>query len=141
VGGGSLNGTGRVTALNASSGVERWSVVLNGPVQASVAYADSKVYVSTNTAQGTIYALDPATGDTLWSYTPTPAQYILGSPVVADGIVFAPSDNGHVYAFGEPPEDVGYAGFLNPITLSVVLVAAVAVGVAAFVSLRRRRHA
>jgi hypothetical protein len=45
-----------------------------------------------------VYCLDAATGEVVWEFAPTPAQYILGSPSFADGMVFAPSDNGHLYA-------------------------------------------
>ena len=71
------------------------------PVQASITYADGKVLFATNSAHGTVYALNATSGTLIWSFEPSPAEYILGSPVVADGVVFAPSDNGHVYALGQ----------------------------------------
>lgn len=97
VGGGAFGGSGRVVALNGSTGAIRWSFTPNGPVQASITYADGKIFFSTNTADGTIYALNASSGETVWTYTPSPTQFILGSPVVSDGILYAPSDNGHVY--------------------------------------------
>ena len=99
VGGGSYGSGGRVTALDPATGATLWSYAPNGPVQSSVASADGKVFFSTNTANGTIYALNATSGRVDWSFTPSPAQFIFGSPVVADGLVIAPSDNGHVYAF------------------------------------------
>jgi len=100
VGGGSFGGDGRVVALDAASGALRWSYAPNGPVQASLTYADGKVLFATNAARGRVYALNATSGGLVWSFEPSPAEYILGSPVVADGFVFAPSDNGHVYALG-----------------------------------------
>src|SRR6266581_8333962 len=100
VGGGSFGTTGRVVALDAATGNTLWSYIPNGPVQASVTYADGKVFFATNTAHGSIYALNATTGAPVWSFEPSPSEYILGSPVAADGMVFAPSDNGHVYALG-----------------------------------------
>ena len=100
IGGGSFGGDGRVVALDAASGALLWSYTPNGPVQASLTYADGKVLVATNAAHGRVYALNATSGGLVWSFEPSPAEYILGSPVVADGIVFAPSDNGHVYALG-----------------------------------------
>ena len=100
VGGGSFGGDGRVVALDAATGALRWSFAPNGPVQASLTYADGKVIFATNAAHGRVYALNATSGASVWSFEPSPAEYILGSPVVADGIVFAPSDNGHVYALG-----------------------------------------
>ena len=101
VGGGAFGGGGRVTALRSSTGSILWTFVPNGPVQSSVSYADQKIVFSTNTADGTVYCLDAATGEVVWEFAPTPAQYILGSPSVADGMVFIPSDNGHLYAMKE----------------------------------------
>lgn len=98
VGGGVFGASGRLVALNGTTGAVRWSFTPNGPVQASVTYADGKVFFSTNTAEGTVYALNATSGEVVWAYVPSPAQFILGSPVVADGTLFAPSDNGHVYA-------------------------------------------
>jgi len=98
VGGGAFGGGGRVTALRALTGQILWTFDPNGPVQSSVSYADGTIVFSTNTGNGTVYSLDAATGDVVWQFEPSPAQYILGSPSIADGMVFAPSDNGHVYA-------------------------------------------
>src|SRR6267143_932945 len=99
VGGGDLLGSGRVTAVNRVTGAALWTFVPNGPVQSSVSYADGKVFFSTNTAEGTVYSLNASSGTLVWSYRPTPTQYIPGSPVIANGTLYAPSDNGHLYAF------------------------------------------
>jgi len=142
VAGGAFGGTGRVTALNRTTGAFLWSYEPNGPIQASVAAADGTVYVSTNTAQGTIYALNATTGRLRWSFTPSPAQYILGSPVVADGVLFAPSDNGHVYAFRDPPGSVtGFLSLSNPVVLIILIVAVTTVAVGIVASIRRSRRA
>jgi outer membrane protein assembly factor BamB len=142
VAGGAFNGTGRVTALNRTTGAVLWAYEPNGPVQASVAAADGTVYVSTNTAQGTIYALNATDGRLRWSVTPSPAQYILGSPVVADGALFAPSDNGHVYAFRDPPGPVvDFLPLSNPIVLTVLLVLVATVAAAIAATVRRSRRA
>jgi len=98
VGGGSFGAGGRVVALDVVTGAERWSFTPNGPVQSSLTYANGTILFATNTAQGTIYALDASTGGLRWSYVPSPVDYVLGSPVMADGIVFAPSDSGHLVA-------------------------------------------
>lgn len=101
VGGGGFGGAGRVTAVASSTGGILWALVPNGPVQSSISYADGKIVFSTNTANGTVYCLDAATGEVVWEFVPTPAQYILGSPSFADGMLFTPSDNGHLYAIAE----------------------------------------
>src|SRR5207237_5778270 len=88
---------------------------------------------------GTVYSLNATTGTQEWTFEPTPAEYILGSPVVADNIVYAPSDNGHVYALAQA---FGTAPFLDTtgvfIAGATIAVAAVAVVVAVFLILRER---
>src|SRR3989454_380827 len=101
-----------VTAVNRTNGGILWTYVPNGPVQSSITYADGKVFFSTNTDHGRVYALNASFGRLVWSYEPTPAEYILGSPAVSEGAVYAPSDNGHVYAFrdrGAPLATLGPA--------------------------------
>lgn len=99
VGGSVFGGPAHLTALDRGTGAVRWRFVPNGPVQASPVAADGKVFLSTNSDRGTVYALNATTGRVVWSYRPAPPDYILASPAISDGTLFAPSDNGHVYAF------------------------------------------
>jgi len=139
VGGGAFGGAGgRMTAVNASTGAVVWTFTANGPVQSSPTVADGKLFFSTNTDLGTIYALAVSTGSVVWTYRPQPAQYILGSPVVADGTVFAPSDNGHVYAFRDPASAGGPDATILAIVISLVFLAAVVPIAIVIVMLRRR---
>ena len=136
VGGGNLLGSGRVTAVDRVTGWTRWTYTPNGPVQSSITYADGKVFFATNSGQGTIYALNASSGLPVWTYRPAPADYILASPVVANGTLFAPSDNGHVYAFrgsGSPSA----AAF--PIWIVAGIVIAVVIAVVAYIVFRRSR--
>ncbi len=105
VAGGAFGGAGRVVALNGATGATQWTFTPNGPVQASVTAAGGRLYFATNAAQGTVYVLDLASGRLDWSYTPSPSQYILSTPTVADGRLIFASDNGHVYEFtyAQPP--------------------------------------
>ena len=119
VGGGSYGEGGRVTALDATTGASLWTFTPNGPVQSSVAAAGGKVFFSTNTASGAIYALNATSGRLDWSFAPSPAQFIFGSPVVADGLVVAPSDNGHVYAFAPAGLTAAAVNLTGPSQLAV----------------------
>ena len=140
VGGGAFGNPGRVVALDAANGSVRWSFEPNGPVQSSITYAEGKIVFATNTAHGTVYAVNATTGALAWSFEPSPAEYILGSPVVADGIVYVPSDNGHVVALGEAPLE-SRATTLGVVEIgSAVAVAAGIAGVVGFILLRRRRR-
>ena len=138
VGGGAFGSPGRVVALNSDNGSVKWSFRPNGPVQSSITYAAGRIVFATNEDHGTIYAVNAASGTLAWSFEPSPSDYILGSPVVADGVVYAPSDNGHVYALGQVLPDQSILG-----SVGVVLVGGAIVGAGVFVGvvwiLGRRR--
>ena len=141
VGGGAFGGPGRVVALNASDGSVKWSFTPNGPVQSSITYAGGRIVFATNEDLGTVYALDAATGELAWSFEPSPSDYILGSPVVADGVVYAPSDNGHVYALGPASSDQNPLGSVGVVLIGGAVVGAgVLVGVVWTVVRRRSRR-
>ena len=141
VGGGAFGGPGRVVALNASDGSVKWSFAPNGPVQSSITYAGGRIVFATNEDHGTVYALDAATGELAWSFEPSPSDYILGSPVVADGVVYAPSDNGHVYALGPVSSDQNPLGSVGVVLIGGAIVGAgVLVGVVWIVVRRRSRR-
>jgi outer membrane protein assembly factor BamB len=61
------------------------------------AYDDHAVYVSVN--EGTMFALDKDTGETLWKtgYKDPGSNY--HPPSVANGLVYTIGNNGHLYAF------------------------------------------
>lgn len=109
---GLLNGMGHVTAFD-KTGRQLWRTTLIGPVQSSPLYVDGVILITTNEKTGTIYTLDAKNGTLLWSYLPEPQDFILSSPIVADGRTFMASDNGIVYAFGCTPSptehEVSYA--------------------------------
>lgn len=140
VGGGAFGAGGKVTALDGATGSVRWTFTPNGPVQSSITYADGVLVFATNTDRGTVYGINATTGVLEWAYEPSPPQYILGSPVIADGIVYAPSDNGHVVALAQAPADVPPSPF-GAVAVGGIAAGAVIVAVAAWVLLRRRgRH-
>jgi outer membrane protein assembly factor BamB len=58
--------SGQVSALEASSGQERWAYRARGPVQTQPVLAGGLVYVTSN--EGRVYALDVRTGAWRWSY-------------------------------------------------------------------------
>ncbi len=99
VGTGAMGGGGNLTALDRVTGAVRWRSDTGGPVEASPVVADGKAYFSTNAPVGAIVSVNASSGQLVWSHTPSPAEYILASPALSNGTLFAPSDNGHVYAF------------------------------------------
>ena len=103
---GSLDGY--LYALDANTGTVVWKFQTQGPIESSPAVADGAVYfTSQEPTSGALYALNANTGAVIWKKElPYRNIYIggtemLGSPSVADGIVFASSDVGAYYAYNE----------------------------------------
>jgi outer membrane protein assembly factor BamB len=140
VGGGAFGSGGRVVALDAATGAVKWSSSApNGPVQASLTYSGGKILFATNAEHATIYALDATNGALVWSYEPAGSEYILASPVVADGVVYAPNDNGHVVALAEEPARPSSIS-LAVLEVGGIAFVAAAVAIVAWVLVRRRRR-
>ncbi len=89
------------TTLSPNLG-ERWSVVLNGPTSYPV-IADGKVFVTTSHAGpgygGWLYALDAATGATVWGPVPLAGTYFYFPLAYDAGRVFVNNFDGKVVAF------------------------------------------
>lgn len=84
-----VGGGSQVLALDAGTGAVLWGPVARAGV-ANAAYADGRLLVTsgaTITTQ-TIEALDPATGNVLWSTIP-PGYMFTAPPVAAGGLVYA----------------------------------------------------
>ncbi|WP_459193551.1 outer membrane protein assembly factor BamB family protein [Halosimplex sp. J119] len=81
---------GKVVALDAESGAERWS--FEGPEDwfTGPAFADGRVYVGNHT--GEVFALEAGSGEAVWSRSATAAAddsaAVLVPPTVADGTVY-----------------------------------------------------
>ncbi|HEV8594646.1 MAG TPA: PQQ-binding-like beta-propeller repeat protein, partial [Thermoplasmata archaeon] len=106
LGTGVLDGPGWIFDVD-DIGVKHWYLGASGGFQASLVADDRLVCGSTNEATGRILCFERANGNPVWEYAPSPADYILGSPIAVGGVLYAPSDNGHVYAFGRSsPEPV-----------------------------------
>lgn len=91
---------GRVQALDAGSGAERWHAQVSSEVIAPPAISDGIVVVRTN--DGHLYALDTADGSRKWVFdrATVPVLSLRGNsaPRIADGVVYAGEDNGKVVA-------------------------------------------
>ena len=100
---GSLDGY--MYALDASNGNIVWRTKTDGPIESSPAVGDGAVFfTSEEPTEGALYKLNALTGDVMWK-TPIPYEYqftgghqLLGSPSVANGMVFASSDLSTYYA-------------------------------------------
>lgn len=87
---------GSLYAFDAASGdvIDGWPVDLGASSQCSPTVAHGTVYVGTES--GTIRAVDGTSGETQWRFeTEGPVR---GAPAVHDGVVYATSGDGVVYA-------------------------------------------
>lgn len=92
---------GYVYCVNASSGGLVWKCnVTSQIVYSSPMVADGKVYIGGGN-QGEIYCLNASNGKRIWTFY-TSAE-VFASPAVAEGIVYVPSYDGQIYAFGSQP--------------------------------------
>jgi outer membrane protein assembly factor BamB len=94
---GSLDGY--LYALDANNGGIVWRVKTDGQIESSPAVADGAVYFTAEEpTAGALYKLDANSGVLIWKqqlpyeYQFTGGTEMLGSPSVADGMVFASSD-------------------------------------------------
>ena len=94
---GSLDGN--LYALDANNGNIIWKYQTLGQIQSSPAVSDGAVYFTAQEPNsGALYKLDANTGSLLWKqaipyeYQFTGGEEMMGSPSVANGIVFASSD-------------------------------------------------
>lgn len=120
VGTGVVGSAGRLLAIETDRTVV-WEYEVDGAIQSSPIVADGKVYFATNEPVGQIYCLNISNGHLIWSYQPSPTNWILSSPVVADGILFIASDNGHVYAFADEEDDIHEPAEPNAILVAATL--------------------
>lgn len=103
---------GRVYALDLATGAERWVHRTEGDtldsrkfgfdrraVQSSAAIVDGSVYFGSR--DGAVYALDEANGNRRWRVSHR-GSWVIGSPAVHEGKVFAGSSDGHFIHALEP---------------------------------------
>jgi outer membrane protein assembly factor BamB len=89
----------QVYALNPETGAVAWYYPENGSAQVSF-YApplvtDDFVYVGD---VGTVFhKIDKQSGDPVWTFTEA-SDYYMGQAAEKDGVVYAPSNDGHLYA-------------------------------------------
>ncbi len=106
---------GRIYALNAANGAQLWSHDVddrkawwnNAPVYANnVLYATYSWSDSTKPpypkSYSSVAAINALTGEEIWNFS---YDYWVGSPVVADGVVYFSSEDGYLFALGNATAD------------------------------------
>ncbi|HUQ83154.1 MAG TPA: PQQ-binding-like beta-propeller repeat protein, partial [Gemmatimonadaceae bacterium] len=100
-------GDGRVYAVDATSGKEKWHAQTEGRVRASPAIDGSHVYIGS--ADGRVYAFDRTTGAQKWRFETEGVNLFSGnfgydrrtvqsSPAVVNGTVYEGARDGWIYA-------------------------------------------
>jgi outer membrane protein assembly factor BamB len=87
-----------VTALDASTGAQRWKDLPGADVNGAPAVANGVVYIGTAVGNGTVYALNAKNGKVLW----TAPGHSDSSPIVVNGMVYFSSGDNNVDAYGLP---------------------------------------
>ncbi len=115
---GSLDGY--MYALDANTGNIVWKTLTNGPIESSPAIADGAVYfTSQEPAAGALYKMNASTGAVIWKQIiPYEYQFIggtelLGSPSIANGMVFTSSNLRTYYAINAATGNVTWS-FTDP---------------------------
>jgi polyvinyl alcohol dehydrogenase (cytochrome) len=88
---------GTLTALDPSDGHVVWTRSFGGPVIAPIASVNGLVL---STAGNLAFALDAATGETLWSFQP--GAYCFGGIAISKGRLYFGDLAGHLYCFRVP---------------------------------------
>jgi outer membrane protein assembly factor BamB len=107
-------------ALDADNGNIVWKTKTNGPIGSSPAVADDAVYFTSEEPESAVlYKLDANSGGVMWKRTiPYEHQYqggteMLGTPSVANGMVFTSSNLRTYYAINAATGDVVWS-YTNP---------------------------
>jgi eukaryotic-like serine/threonine-protein kinase len=85
---------GKVVALEAASGTERWRADVGVDITAAPTVAGTAVLVGTES--GAVFGLDAHTGEMLWEFKT--GGKITGSPIVAGDTMYVVSHDGALYA-------------------------------------------
>jgi outer membrane protein assembly factor BamB len=108
---GSLDGY--MNALDANNGNIIWKVQTTGPIESSPAVADNAVYfTSQEPTTGAFYKINADTGDVIWKqllpyeYQFTGGDEMLGSPSVANGMVYATANIRTYYGINDTTGDI-----------------------------------
>jgi outer membrane protein assembly factor BamB len=106
-----------VYAFNASSGEKIWNYSTSGAISSSPAIAANNI-VYIGSGDNNTYALDAQTGAKIWSYQT--GGDVFSSPAVADGVVYAPSRDGKIYAIVGTQQvfDATWQAQTYPVTVS-----------------------
>ena len=88
------NDEGKVTALDAATGLAQWSTVLDENITTAPVVAGWTVLVGTE--NGVVYGMDAHTGEMVWDFSADGS--IADSPIIAGDSMYLVTDAGTIYA-------------------------------------------
>jgi outer membrane protein assembly factor BamB len=91
---------GTVYAVNATTGVEKWSFATGEEVNVTPAVSGNTVFFGTYGGPGKVYALNASTGAPIWTddLSSQESNGFTGSPIVVGGLVYIGGESGNEYA-------------------------------------------
>jgi outer membrane protein assembly factor BamB len=96
-------GDGNLYAVSLSEGTERWHFAVRSGRVSTPAIVDDTVFVASlqhgNEPAGELYALDRTTGTDRWRFRTESGRQV-APPATADGVVYSPSSDDGLFAFG-----------------------------------------
>ena len=94
------NRDGVVHAVERGDGTERWTYDTGSRIYGAASADADRVYVGND--GGTVYALDPDTGDRHWQFGDSSVKNVDAAPTPAEGGLYVTSDDGSLVALTEP---------------------------------------
>ena len=95
--------SGNFYALDAATGALLWEYTADNDLGIAVGAANGVVYANSE-YDGIVYAFDASTGALLWKYST--GNQVWSSPAVVNGILYFGCNDGNVYAFGLPNQQM-----------------------------------
>jgi outer membrane protein assembly factor BamB len=87
----------KVVAADETTGVELWRHQASG-LPTAPTYADGKVFLGISSSAGGLICIDAFTGGEIWKQDLSP-NFVMGSPLVSDGMVYVGVTGNYTYAF------------------------------------------
>lgn len=94
------NRNGVLHAVERADGAERWTYDTGARIYGAASADAERVYVGND--GGTVYALDPDTGDLNWKFGSSAVKNVDAAPTPVGGTLYVTSDDGSLVALTEP---------------------------------------
>lgn len=100
----------QITPANVGTLGGVWKIKLRSGTRTPPVMTNGRLFINDKT---TVYALDPATGRTIWDYTPPGSTPARGGVAVAGGLVYVGLTDTHVIALDEATGRLAWTGYIG----------------------------